>query len=80
MKPLGLTGKAIDWNRLAEKCGSTMKALCAWPTAPNGICVKYACGDCGDINCEADHAYHYELPRGWINRMSNTLKEGVAKM
>ena len=80
MKPLGLTGKAIDWNRLAEKCGSTMKALCAWPTAPNGICVKYACGECCDPNCEADHAHHYELPRAWLHLTSKTLKDSVAKM
>ena len=80
MKPLGLTGKAIDWNRLAEKCGKTVKALGAWPTAPKGICVRYACGECSDPNCEADHAAHFELPRGWLNAVSSTLKKGVAKM
>ena len=80
MKPLGLTGKAIDWNQLAEKCGKTVKALGAWPTAPNGICVKYACGECSNPNCDADHAQHHELPRDWLLGMVKTLKEGVAKM
>ena len=57
-----------------------MKALCAWPTAPNGICVRYACCECGDPNCEADHAHHYELPGEWLHLISRTLKDGVAKM
>ena len=80
VKPLGLTGKAINWNRLAKKCGKTVKALCAWHAAPNGICVKYACGECVDPNCEADHARHYEMPRGWLAAVSKTLREGVSKM
>ena len=45
-----------------------------------GIFVKYACGECVDPNCEADHGQHHELPRLWISNLVTTLREGVKKM
>ena len=79
MKPLGETG-AIEWDVLAEKCGTTVKDLNTWHEAPNGICVKYACGECPDADCEADHGKHWELPRRWVSDRVTTLREGVEKM
>ena len=80
VKPLGLHGKPIDWVKLAAACGCTMKDLCAWPGAPKGVCMKYACGECLDPNCEANHAQHFELPTGWLASAIKTIKRGVAKM
>ena len=76
---LGEPGE-IKWDELAAKCGSTMKALGSWPSAPCGICVKYACGECRDPNCEADHGYHHELPHDWTNNLVRTLREAVDNM
>ena len=53
-----------------------MEELCAWPNAPNRVCIKYACGECLDANCKADHARHFELPTGWLSTAAKTLKKG----
>ena len=65
---------------LAEKCGSTVKDLGVWHEAPNGICIKYACGECSDAACEADHGEHWELPRPWVRDLVTTIREGVKNM
>ena len=57
-----------------------MKALGAWPEAPNRICIGYTCGECADPNCEADHGQHHELPRVWVSNLVTNFREGVAKM
>ena len=57
-----------------------MKALGAWPGVAKGICVKFACGECADPECEADHGYHEELPRDWTTNLVTTLRAGVDSM
>ena len=74
------TGQPIKWDALAIKCGSTTKALGEWPDAANGICVKYACGECDNSNCEADHGQLHELPRVWMTNLVTTLRTGVDNM
>ena len=79
VKRLGDLGE-IKWDELAAKCGSTMKDLGAWPGVTCGICVPYACGECLDPDCKADHGTHHELPREWTGKLVRTLREAVDNM
>ena len=76
IKPLGQNGP-INWDELAAKCGTTMKALGEWPNATNGICGQFACGECADPECQADHGGHDELPREFTTNLVATLRKGV---
>ena len=71
---------SINWAALTSACGTSLAELAKWEGHNNGICVKFACGECRDATCRADHCCHWDCPPGWMEATAEKLKRGVAKM
>ena len=70
----------IDWDNLLRAAGTTIDEIQQWSGHDDGICVKYASGECNDVSCKADHCAHWDCPRAWVNATATPIRHGVAKL
>ena len=69
----------VRWREIYRAAESGPRAFMTWPGFNNGICHKYACGECRNRECTGDHLTCNECPREWVQRTKERLERAQTK-
>ena len=64
----------VGWSDLISATSMNLKNLGRWTGYKDGICVRFACGECRSPGCTAAHLEHQDCPRDWVNKAAEALK------
>ena len=70
----------VRWMEICQVAGLGSRAFMTWPGFNNGICHKYACGECRNRDCTGDHLTCNECPREWVQRTKEKLERAKATL
>ena len=80
IKPARSDDGKINWQALLKASETSLDKLCTHKGHQNGICVKFASGECLDPKCKRDHPAHWQTPRDWVDATAATLSRGTTKL
>ena len=70
----------IHWLDVHRAAQTSSKDFMTCPGFNNGICHKYACGECRNRDCPGDHLTCSECPREWVQRTKERLERAQARL
>ena len=64
----------VMWREVLTASSMRSKAMQQWDGFSNGICRKYACGECRNRQCQAAHLACDECPKEWVRQLAEKLE------